>query len=163
MTARPDNVTDHTYHWALGALAAALALAAFEATPADAAAPAAGRVTVPARVTPGRLVTINVSGFAPGARVHVEWGVYFNPPANCCITKLVPPASKPGFTLAAGAKTLHVRMPRLYAACPAVGCHDHDRTRFKPGQRVFVFVSTDLDYKGPGPFYAKALTRIARR
>lgn len=101
MTARPDNVTDHTYHWALGALAAALALAAFEATPADAAAPAAGRVTVPARVTPGRLVTINVSGFAPGARVHVEWGVYFNPPANCCITKLVPPASKPGFTLAA--------------------------------------------------------------
>jgi hypothetical protein len=149
----------------LARAATALALTAALAGAAGAAgAPTVptAKVAVPAHVTPGRIVAVQVSGFAPGAKVHVQWGVYYNPPANCCISLPVPPFPKPGFTLATGAKTLHIRMPRRYAACPAAGCHDHALTPYKPGQRVFVFVSTDLSSHGPGPTYGKALSRIAR-
>jgi hypothetical protein len=119
-------------------------------------------ITVPKVVTPGRTVTLRATGFAAGAAVRVQWGVYTQPPANCCVSTVVPPDSRPGFQLdSTGAGVLRVRVPRAYARCVSAICRNPNWARFKRGQRIYVFVFTDdFGSTGAPDTAAKALSRI---
>ncbi len=121
-------------------------------------------ITVPRRVRPGHSVRINVSGFPPGARVRVQFGVDFRPPANCCVSRLIPAPSRPGFELdQGGAGLLRVKMPRRYARCVSSACRKPKFKRWKPGQRIYVLVATD-DYGSgePDEAVARAISHVAR-
>ena len=96
-------------------------------------------VRVPKLVTPGHLVTLRVSGFEQGSRLHVQ---FHTPGENCCLTVPIPPLSKPGLRPSA-AGVLRVRMPTRYARCVQNGCTSPDFKPFKHGQRVLILVFTD--------------------
>jgi hypothetical protein len=97
------------------------------------------QVRVPKLVTPGHLVTLHVSGFRQGSRLHVQ---FHAPGDNCCLTVPIPPLSRPGLRPSA-AGVLRVRMPIRYAQCVQNGCTSPDLKPFKQGQRILILVFTD--------------------
>ena len=119
----------------------ALLVAAVVCMPATAAGYQAQspHLQVPKLVTPTHLVTLHVSGFEQGSRLHVQ---FHTPGQNCCLTVPIPPLSKPGLR-ASAAGVLRVRMPTRYARCTQNGCSSPDFKPFKRGQRVLILVFTD--------------------
>lgn len=118
----------------------------------------ANTIDAPSTAKPGRKVTLRVSGFPAGARIRVQFGLYMNPPANCCASKVMPAREKPGYLIPdAGSRTLRVRMPRRYAKCTSARCEDPEWTRYRRGDRIYVITSSD----DPGqPLYAKDLLKV---
>ena len=95
----------------------ALLVAAVVCMPATAAGYQARgpHLQVPKLVTPTHLVTLHVSGFEQGSRLHVQ---FHTPGQNCCLTVPIPPLSKPGLR-ASAAGVLRVRMPTRLRAVHA--------------------------------------------
>ena len=119
----------------------ALLAAAVVSMPATAAGYQAQspHVRVPKLVTPGHLVTLRVSGFKQGSRLHVQ---FHTPGDNCCLTVPIPPLSRPGLR-PSEAGVLRVRMPTRYARCVQNGCTSPDFKPFRHGQRILILVFTD--------------------
>ena len=114
-------------------------------------------VSVPPRVSLGKLVGIEVSGFPAGARVRVQFARRHDPPCNCDGSLVIPRLSKPGFSLGRdGQRVLHVRMPRRYAHCTSNACPGPELTPFKSGQPIYVSVVS----KSPEPAAALDTSRV---
>ena len=154
-------------HFAIG-LIVVLAATAFatEMVKADAdhevAHAARAAIRVPPRVVPGRKVTIKVTGYPSRAGVRVQFGVYYNPVRNCCVTNVIPSASHRPFALGRdGSRRLRVRMPRHYARCVSSACSSPAWKRWSHGQRIFVAVYTDNFGSGSsGDVYRSARSRV---
>jgi len=105
-------------------------------------------LTAPAKLVPGTTVTLQVSGFPPGANVSVLVGVHYNPPANCCGSPIYPAAGDPPLvTDPNGSLTFGWPVPTTYEQCVDVPCTNNpppgNTHRYTPGQRVNIFVETD--------------------
>jgi len=114
----------------------------------EAIAVAAGsaRIRGPRKVHIGRRVTLVVSGFPPQSRIRVQFGVYTSPPANCCVSAVIPQISRRGFLIGkTGTRALTVLVPRRWAQCVAASCATPDWHRYRKGQRIFVAAFTDND------------------
>src|SRR4051794_2530034 len=66
---------------------------------ASSSASADPAVVLPARVKPGTVVDVKTSGFPAASGVHIQWGVKFNAPANCCVTPFFPALSARGLPI----------------------------------------------------------------
>jgi hypothetical protein len=139
---------------ATGVLAAALVAAeAF----GHAQAP---RASLPAAVHPGRMVVVKVAGFPAGERVQLQFGLWHDPPYNCCVSSVTPRRHADGWLIPdTGSRTLRVRMPRRYAQCVSYQCKDRGWKRFRRGDQVYVWVTTDFT-ASVGNTYASGLSRV---
>jgi hypothetical protein len=110
----------------------------------------ASRATVrgPGVVRPGHRVRILLSGFRPGSRVRIQFGVYpADATLNCCVSYVQPLYGHPGFKInGEGRRTIVVVMPRRWAQCVATGCPSPGWRSYRPGQRVSVAAVSDYDY-----------------
>lgn len=111
----------------------------------------------PSAVQPGGRVRISLSGFTPGSRVQIQFGVYFEPVRNCCVSAIFPRYPHAGILIGpSGRRTLVVKMARRWAQCVAASCPTPDWHPYRAGQRVYIaaFNSTDSQY-------AQHLARVA--
>jgi hypothetical protein len=117
-------------------------------------------VRVPSAVTPGKHLTVRVSGFPAHSRVRIQFGVDYKPPQNCCASYPTPPVGKPGFLLnATGSAVFNVTMSSAYATCTSSACSDPGLMAWKHRQRIYVAVFTDSTV-GPRAAFARAVTHV---
>lgn len=99
------------------------------------------KLSAPMRLVPGAIVTLQISGFPAGEDVRVEFGVLYNPPANCCASPVSPPRGRPPLVVGSdGTLALKWRVPATYAQCIDVPCSrqppPNNTHRYRAGQRV---------------------------
>jgi hypothetical protein len=122
-----------------------------------AAAHSQATVRGPLAVRPGGRVRIILSGFTPSSRVRVQFGVYFHPVRNCCVSDVFPSPARPGILIgSSGRRVLTVVMPRRWSQCVTAACPTPEWCRYRSGQRVFVAAFNSEDSQ-----YAQHLARVS--
>lgn len=96
-------------------------------------------VTIKGKLRPGEKVGVELTGYGRRERVRLQFGIYSDPPQNCCASKPYPPVKKPGIRVNRKGKLgMKVRMPRRYAQCTGVNCPSRNWQRYRRGDRVYL-------------------------
>ena len=121
-------------------------IAATAAVLAVASPAAAAHVGVPARLHPGSVVYVHISGYPPSARVRVQLATRRSLRSNCCVSITYPRVGAAGVTVTRdGSALLRWRVPTQYAQCVSSICSSPEYKRFRRGEPVLVDVSTSDD------------------
>ncbi len=128
-------------------LAATCAMIAATAAVLVAASPAAAaHVGAPARLHPGSVVYVHISGYPPGSRVRVQLATRRSLHSNCCVSLTYPSVHAAGAPVNQnGSATIRWRVPTQYAQCVSSVCSSPEYKRFRRGESVLVDVSTTDD------------------
>ena len=107
---------------------------------------ATAHVGAPARLHPGSVVYVHISGYPPGSRVRSNWPrdarstpTAVSPSLTRACKPLAPPSTKTGPQRSAGAVLTQ------YAQCVSSICSSPKYKRFRRGESVLVDVSTTDD------------------
>jgi hypothetical protein len=107
---------------------------------------AAGHVAAPARLHPGSVVYVDVTGYPPGSRVRVQLATRRSLHSNCCVSLTYPSVHAAGAPVNQnGSATIRWRVPTQYAQCVSSICSSPEYKRFRRGESVLVDVSTTDD------------------
>ncbi len=126
---------------ATSAMIAAIAAMLVVASPA-----AASHVGAPARLHPGSIVYVHISGYPPDSRVRVQLATRRSLHSNCCVSLTYPSVHAAGAPVNQdGSATIRWRIPTQYAQCVSSICSSPEYKRFRRGESVLVDVSTTDD------------------
>lgn len=126
---------------ALTATSATIAAVLVVASPA-----AAAHVSAPARLHPGSVVYVHISGYPPGSRVRVQLATRRSLHSNCCVSITYPSVHAAGAPVNQdGSATIRWRVPTQYAQCVSSICPSPEYKSFRRGESVLVDVSTTDD------------------
>ncbi len=107
---------------------------------------AASHVGAPARLHPGSVVYVHISGYPPTSRVRVQLATRRSLRSNCCVSVTYPSVHAAGVRVSQnGAATIRWRVPTQYAQCVSNICSSPEYKRFRRGESVLVEVSTTDD------------------
>jgi hypothetical protein len=107
---------------------------------------AAAHVGAPARLHPGSVVYVHISGYPPGSRVRVQLATRRSLHSNCCVSLTYPSVHAAGAAVNQdGSATSRWRVPTQYAQCVSSICSSPEYKRFRRGESVLVDVSTTDD------------------
>lgn len=107
---------------------------------------AGAHVHAPARLHPGSVVYVHISGYPPGSRVRVQLATRRSLHSNCCVSHTYPSMHAPGVPVNQNwSATIRWRVPKQYAQCVSSICSSPEYKRFRRGESVLVDVFTTND------------------